>query len=178
MVSHPLPAASLHASSKLTPSICAPSESAGKPRKAGGNGGWLRKWCGFRMGWILCTLSRGEANIFVSAEVYCQSPFHILSSIHQYFISKAKRSHLETNPNIFAFHLSMKGRGSIQRNLMPRHKRQSQTIHFLSRDKKKNSLAEPICFFPYLIIWFWRLVISKSKIFNIVNSVLQNIFLI
>lgn len=43
------------------------------------------------------------------------------------------------------------------------------------REERKTS---PSKHFPYLIIWFWRLVISKSKIFNIVNSVLQNIFLI
>lgn len=38
-----LPAASLHASSKLTPSIYAPSESAGKPRKAGEKVGMVHK---------------------------------------------------------------------------------------------------------------------------------------
>lgn len=134
-----LPAASLHASSKLTPSICAPCDSAGKPRKAGRRWGWITKSCGFRTGWMLQVLSRAETNISISAEVYCQSPFHTLSFIHQCFTSKAKkRSHLETNPNIFALHLSRKGRGSIQHNLMPRHKWESQTSHFLSRDKKNS----------------------------------------
>lgn len=154
-----------------------PVNQLGSPGRQRKRWGWFTKSCGFRMGWILPAPSWGETNISISAEVYCQSPFYKLSFIHQHFISKAKRSRLETNPNIFAFHLSRKGGGSIQHNLMPRHKWESQSNHFLSRDKKK-SLAEPICFFPYLIIWFWKLVISKSKIFNIVNSVLQNIFLI
>lgn len=38
-----LPAASLHAGSKLTPSIYAPSESAGRPGKAGEKVGMLHK---------------------------------------------------------------------------------------------------------------------------------------
>lgn len=42
-----LPAASLHASSKLTPSIYAPSESAGKPREAGRKVGMVHKMLRF-----------------------------------------------------------------------------------------------------------------------------------
>lgn len=139
--------------------------------------GWLRKMCLFRADWILHVPKQRAPSIPISAEVYCWSPFYTLSFLHQHLISEVKRSLLETKPNIFAFHPSGTGGDKIQCNLMPRCKRELQTIQFLSRDKKK-SLAEPICFFPYLIIWFWRLVISKSKIFNIVNSVLQNIFLI
>lgn len=125
--------ACLDSSSQLTPSLSASSR---KPRQGGGKVGMAQKKHTFlgQAGSPMCQTGENRASQsaqkFAAGLRFTHSPFSIS-------IWSPKWKGIFCKHNQTSLHLPFRG-GRIRCNLMPRCKRESQTIQFLFRDKKKN----------------------------------------